>query len=274
MPESPMPSLNLPNFPRPNGSLHRWLPPVLMSSLWVSTSACRPDDVQELQSLREQVVQLKKEQARLEEVSALERATARRQEQSLVERSAQVVACRMNLPDDNTQVFAVLQTSLGDIRLRLDWKVAPYTVQNLVSLAEGTRAFRDPSSGELVKRPFYDGLTFHRVVPEFMIQLGDLKGDGSGTPGFTLPDELNPDRHFDRPGLVGMANSGPDTNGSQFFILDAASPALDGKHTLFGEVVSGMEVVHAIARVPRDANDRPLQPVVVNKLTIERLPSP
>lgn len=274
MPESPMPSPLLPVFVPRSSSLCRWLPPVLMSSLWVSASACRPDDVQELQSLREQVVQLKKEKARLEEISAIERAAAKRQEQALVERSAQVVACRMNLPDDNTQVFAVLNTSLGEIRLRLDWKIAPYTVQNLVTLAEGTRAFRDSSSGELVKRPFYDGLTFHRVVPEFMIQVGDRKGDGSGTPGYTLPDELNPDRHFDRPGLVGMANSGPDTNGSQFFILDAASPALDGKHTLFGEVVSGLDVVHAIARVPRDANDRPTQPVVLNKLTIERVPAP
>lgn len=260
---------------RQTGLLHftRSTGPFLAVSFLVGFPACQWGTAQELDDLRTENAQLKKDKSKLEETLALSQSTERKLRQSLLERSAQVVACRMQLPSDDTALFANLSTSMGEIRIRLDWKSAPYTVQNFVGLAEGTRAFRDYTTGELVRRPFYDGVVFHRVVPDFMIQTGDQKGDGTGNPGFTIPDELTTDAHFDKAGWVGMANTGTDSNGAQFFILDGAAPNLDGKHTRFGEVVSGIEVVHAIARVERDKQDRPLAPVVLKSVRIERVSS-
>jgi peptidyl-prolyl cis-trans isomerase A (cyclophilin A) len=137
-------------------------------------------------------------------------------------------------------VFAKMETNRGTILLRLYYKRVPYTVANFVGLAEGNREWKDPKTGEKKKNNFYDGLKFHRVINDFMIQGGDPLGSGRGGPGFKFADEFNTDLKHDRPGILSMANSGPNTNGSQFFITHVPTPWLDGKHSVFGEVVDGM----------------------------------
>jgi peptidyl-prolyl cis-trans isomerase A (cyclophilin A) len=147
------------------------------------------------------------------------------------------------------QIHATFQTSAGDIVVRLLPEKAPKTVENFLGLAEGAREWADPRTGENVKRPLYDGTVFHRVIPEFMIQGGDPLGNGTGGPGYRFADEIGPDNRFDRPGLLAMANAGPNTNGSQFFITEVPTPHLDRGHTIFGEVVKGLELVAKIARL-------------------------
>ena len=145
-----------------------------------------------------------------------------------------------------TATYATFKTSLGDIVVKLLPEKAPKTVENFVSLAEGTKEWKDPRSGQMVKKPLYDGTVFHRVIPRFMIQGGDPLGNGTGGPGYRFADEIGPDNTFDRPGLLAMANSGPNTNGSQFFITEVPTPWLNGKHTIFGEVVKGFDLVPKI----------------------------
>ena len=144
--------------------------------------------------------------------------------------------------------FATFKTSAGDIVVKLLTEKAPSTVENFVGLAEGTKEWTDPATKQKVKRPLYDGTVFHRVIPDFMIQGGDPLGTGYGGPGFRFADEIGPDNTFDRPGLLAMANAGPNTNGSQFFITEVATRHLDRGHTIFGEVVKGFELVPEIAR--------------------------
>jgi peptidyl-prolyl cis-trans isomerase A (cyclophilin A) len=170
------------------------------------------------------------------------------------------------------KLSANIETSLGTIVIELLEQEAPIAVANFVGLAEGTKEWTDPATGQKVTRRFYDGLIFHRVIPGFMIQGGSPTGQGSGTPGYTFADEFSSGLKFDRVGRVGMANSGPNTNGSQFFIVETttAQSQLDGKHTLFGQVTAGQDIVTAIANVPSDAFDRPIDPVVMTKITIVR----
>jgi peptidyl-prolyl cis-trans isomerase A (cyclophilin A) len=165
--------------------------------------------------------------------------------------------------------YATLKTTKGEIRVRLFPDTAPQTVENFVGLATGDRAWRDPQTGAEQHRPLYDGTVFHRVIPDFMIQGGDPLGTGTGGPGYTFGDETGGPRRFDRPGYLAMANAGPNTNGSQFFITQVPTPWLDGKHTIFGEVVDGMEVVGAIAAVPRDGRDRPLEELRLEQVLID-----
>ena len=165
---------------------------------------------------------------------------------------------------------AKFETTQGTIVVKLFEKESPKTVANFVGLAEGTKEWTDPKTGQKVKRPFYDGLIFHRVITDFMIQGGDPLGTGTGGPGFRFEDEFPPSLKFDRPGLLAMANAGPNTNGSQFFITEAPTDWLTNKHTIFGEVTEGMDVVKKIIRVPKGPGDRPTTPVVINKLTIIR----
>ena len=166
--------------------------------------------------------------------------------------------------------YVVLETSQGEIVCRLFEKEAPSTVTNFIGLVEGSKEFRDPRTGQKVKRPFYDGLTFHRVIPDFMMQGGCPLGTGTGGPGYSFGDEFHPSLRHDKPGKLSMANAGPNTNSSQFFITVAPTPWLDGRHTIFGEVVEGQEVTVKISQVPRDPNDRPREPVVIRKVRIER----
>ena len=144
-------------------------------------------------------------------------------------------------------VFATFKTSMGDIVVKLMPEKAPKTVENFLGLAEGTKEWKDPRSGQTVKKPLYDGTVFHRVIPQFMIQGGDPLGTGTGGPGYKFADEIGPDNKFAKPGLLAMANAGPNTNGSQFFITEVATPWLDRGHTIFGEVVKGFDLVPKIA---------------------------
>ena len=165
---------------------------------------------------------------------------------------------------------AVLDTSMGRITCRLFDKQAPETVANFIGLAQGTKPWTDPVSKKKMKaKRFYDETTFHRVIPEFMIQGGDPTGTGTGDPGYMFADEFDPNLNFDVPGRLAMANSGPATNGSQFFITEVPTTHLNQKHTIFGQCDQpSISVVSAIARVQRDPDDKPLQPVVLNKVTI------
>ncbi|BDG07586.1 peptidylprolyl isomerase [Anaeromyxobacter paludicola] len=146
------------------------------------------------------------------------------------------------------ETYATFTTSMGDIVVKLLPEKAPKTVENFVGLAEGTKEWKDPSSGQTVKRPLYDGTVFHRVIPEFMIQGGDPMGTGFGGPGFRFADEIDASNRFDKPGLLAMANAGPNTNGSQFFITEVPTPHLNRGHTIFGEVVKGFDLVPRIAQ--------------------------
>jgi peptidyl-prolyl cis-trans isomerase A (cyclophilin A) len=166
--------------------------------------------------------------------------------------------------------FARFDTTEGSFTIRLLDAEAPNTVANFVGLAEGTKEWTDPRSGEKKTAPFYDGIIFHRVIDRFMIQGGDPLGRGMGGPGYKFADEFHPKARHDRAGILSMANSGPNTNGSQFFITLAPTPHLDNRHTVFGEVVEGLDVVQKIGKVRTGAQDRPATDVVINKVTIER----
>jgi peptidyl-prolyl cis-trans isomerase A (cyclophilin A) len=166
-------------------------------------------------------------------------------------------------------VEATFTTSMGEFKVRLLPEAAPQTVQNFVELATGVREWTDPRDGSKRVTPLYDGTTFHRVIDGFMIQGGDPEGTGRGGPGFQFDDEFLPGAPaLDRPGLLAMANAGPNTNGSQFFITVAPTPWLTGKHTVFGEVTEGYEVVEAISKVPTGAGDRPQTPVIVEQVKL------
>lgn len=172
---------------------------------------------------------------------------------------------------DPSKLYATLETSVGNIRIELFEQEAPITVKNFVDLATGAKEWTQPATGEkMTNTPFYDGTIFHRVIPEFMIQAGDPLGLGTGGPGYTIPDEFHAALKFDRPGRLGMANAGPNTGGSQFFITHVPQPHLNNAHTIFGQVVEGQDVVDAIAGVPRDQNDKPRTDVVINHVRVER----
>src|SRR6187399_1944215 len=141
-------------------------------------------------------------------------------------------------------------TSEGNFTIQLFENEAPNTVANFVGLAEGTKEFTDPKTGQKVKRPFYNGLIFHRVIPDFMIQGGDPEGTGRGGPGYKFADEFHPSLKHTKAGFLSMANAGPNTNGSQFFVTVAATPWLDNRHSIFGEVTEGYDVVEKISKVP------------------------
>jgi peptidyl-prolyl cis-trans isomerase A (cyclophilin A) len=168
-------------------------------------------------------------------------------------------------------LYAHFETSEGRFTARLFEQEAPRTVANFTGLADGSKEFKDPASGKTVKRPFYNGIVFHRVIDGFMIQGGDPLGQGYGGPGYNFADEFHPSLRHTREGLLSMANSGPNTNGSQFFITLAPTPHLDNRHSIFGEIVEGMDVVKKIGKVATDRNDRPVKPVVMNTVTIERV---
>ncbi len=164
-------------------------------------------------------------------------------------------ACAGEKPADMGPATAVFDTSMGVFKVKLATDLAPKTCENFINLAQ---------------KGFYDGLTFHRVIDNFMIQGGDPKGDGTGGPGYKIKDEITSRLTHDGAGVLSMANSGPNTGGSQFFITLKPCPWLDGKHAVFGRVISGLDVVYKIGKVETDANDRPLNPVIINKITIEK----
>jgi peptidyl-prolyl cis-trans isomerase A (cyclophilin A) len=165
---------------------------------------------------------------------------------------------------------AVIETSKGTIECQLFDKDAPNTVANFVGLATGTKEYKDPKTGQMKKSKYYDGLVFHRVIPNFMIQGGDPLGTGTGGPGYSFKDEF-PSQKFDQPGRLAMANAGPNTNGSQFFITTANDEFLNtnGHYVIFGQVTKGQDVANAISQVARDSSDRPNDPVTIKHITIK-----
>jgi len=165
---------------------------------------------------------------------------------------------------------AHFETSLGNFTVELFDTKAPKTVANFVGLAEGTKEWKHPQTGQKQKAPYYDGIIFHRIIQGFVLQGGDPLGQGFGGPGYQFEDEFHPELRHDRAGILSMANAGPNTNGSQFFITLAPTPHLDRRHSVFGAVVKGLDVIEKIGRVPTDRNDRPITPVVMNKVTVER----
>jgi peptidyl-prolyl cis-trans isomerase A (cyclophilin A) len=168
--------------------------------------------------------------------------------------------------------YATLKTSEGTIVCRLFEQEAPKTVANFIELAEGKREWTHPTTRAKSNDKLYDGTIFHRVIPDFMIQAGDPAGTGMGGPGYKFEDETKGSAHrFDKPGKLAMANAGPNTNGSQFFITTANTEWLTGKHTIFGEVVEGQEIAEKISRLPRGAQAKPKTPVVLESVTIERV---
>ncbi len=158
------------------------------------------------------------------------------------------------------ETFAAFDTTAGSFKVKLFADKAPSTVENFVSLAEGAKT----------GKPFYDGTIFHRVIPDFMIQGGDPEGTGRGGPGYKFADEFHASLKHSKPGILSMANSGPNTNGSQFFITVAAHPVAGQPHTIFGEVVEGYDVVKKISEAPRNSQDRPAQEIRINSVKIER----
>ena len=171
---------------------------------------------------------------------------------------------------------AIIDTTSGKLTCALFPDKAPIGVANFVGLARGTKPWSDPVSGKKVTgKPLYNGTIFHRVIPNFMIQGGDPKGDGTGDPGYKFKNETSPDLGFDQPGRLAYANAGPDTNGSQFFVTEAPYPSLNGGYTIFGQCDEpSVELVKTIARAARDSNDRPYAPVKITKITVTGIPNP
>lgn len=169
-----------------------------------------------------------------------------------------------------TGLYARFVTSEGNFTVRLFDQEAPKTVENFVGLAEGTKEWTDPRTNRKVKQPYYNGILFHRVIDGFMIQGGDPLGQGIGGPGYTFADEFHPKLRHNKPGILSMANRGPNTNGGQFFITLAPTPHLDDRHSVFGEVIEGMDVIRKIGSTATDARDRPLKDVVITSVTLER----
>src|SRR5215510_1591667 len=167
-------------------------------------------------------------------------------------------------------VYAHFTTSEGNFSARLFDVETPNTVANFTGLADGSKEWTDPRSGRTVTQPYFNGTVFHRVIDGFMIQGGDPLGQGTGGPGYTFADEFHPKLRHDKPGILSMANRGPNTNGGQFFITLEPTPHLDDRHSVFGEVVDGLEVIQAIGRTKTDARDKPVKDVVIQSITIER----
>ena len=165
---------------------------------------------------------------------------------------------------------AVIKTTAGSITVKLFPDKAPKTVENFIALATGKKEWTDPKTGKKSKKPLYNGTIFHSVIPNFMIQGGDPLGNGTGGPGYQFEDEFSPDLTFAKAGILAMANAGPGTNGSQFFITVAATPWLNNHHTIFGEVTKGMDVVNKIVSAPKGAQDMPEKPVKITSISVKK----
>ncbi|NOY25422.1 MAG: hypothetical protein GXP62_06070 [Oligoflexia bacterium] len=234
-------------------------------------SACGPSaEVQrQLDSAQSKSDELAKGNAKLETENTDLIAKVRRLEAEVDRLRKREVYYRLGI-EEGQDLSVTFVTSMGDISCALWPDKAPQTVLNFVELAEGSREWTDPRTGRRVTRPLYDGTIFHRVIPGFMIQGGDPLGNGTGGPGYKFDDEIDAGLGFDQPGLLAMANSGPDTNGSQFFITDRSTPShLDGKHTIFGKC-DNLDTVAAIADTESGARDRPLKDVVLERVRVRR----
>jgi len=244
---------------------------MLRGLLMAGLIGCGPDPamVAEIEQLETKVSDLEKVNERLESEAEQLNAEVRRLNGEIEHQKKVAMLAEIGV-SEGQPLHATISTSLGDIRCELLPSVAPMTVRNFVGLSEGTREWTHPSTGEKSTVSLYSNSIFHRVIPEFMIQGGDPLGNGTGGPGYKFEDEVSSDVLFDAPGLLAMANAGPGTNGSQFFITDRSTPShLNGKHTIFGQC-ENLDVVEAIAEVERDGRDKPLEFVVLYNILIER----
>lgn len=198
------------------------------------------------------------------------RTSATKTQEKSVKKNATVAKKKAKKKKEKKRMFAVFETSKGNFKVELFQDKAPKTVENFVELAKGAKEWTDPKTGDKVKKPLYDGTIFHRVIPKFMIQGGDPLGNGTGGPGYRFADEFDDSLTFAKPGMLAMANAGPNTNGSQFFVTVAPTPWLNHHHTIFGEVVEGYSVVEEISNVSTNpSNNKPLEDVVLKKIKIE-----
>jgi peptidyl-prolyl cis-trans isomerase A (cyclophilin A) len=215
--------------------------------------------------LQQRVSDLERANTRLEEdKKTLQQSVSRMEEQAKAARRLQEVAALGMRPGQ--KIYATFVTSAGQINCTLRAEQAPITVRNFVELATGRKEWQHPATGAVSMVPLYNGTMFHRVVPGFMIQGGDPLGNGTGGPGYTFEDEVGPQTVFDKPGLLAMANAGPNTNGSQFFITEGTPTHLNGKHTIFGDCTDA-NVVRAISAAPRDG-ERPLSPTMIYQVAV------
>jgi peptidyl-prolyl cis-trans isomerase A (cyclophilin A) len=243
-----------------------------MRPLWIllAIGGCSNPELEAAnQALKDDVSKLTAENKRLDAEADAIQAKLRKLERELKAAAEAALKRELGIEEGGTLV-ADLETSKGTIRCTLLPDVAPQTVLNFVQLAEGGKTWTHPQTKEQTSAPLYDGTIFHRVIPNFMIQGGDPLGKGTGGPGYRFVDETSPDVTFDAPGLLAMANSGPNTNGSQFFITDRAKPThLNGRHTIFGRC-ENLDVVEAIASVKRAPRDKPETDVVLKRVRIRR----
>jgi peptidyl-prolyl cis-trans isomerase A (cyclophilin A) len=255
-------------------------------ALATSSAACKDaalekraaDAEAQVTTLTKERDQLRADKARIDREIVALKAQAAAQSQQLTARAAEV---NKDLVDETAKalglkpgqkLYATFKTTMGDMTAELFWEQAPKTVRNFVELAEGKKEWTDPS-GQKVKKPLYDGTKFHRVIPDFMIQGGDPLGNGTGGPGYKFEDEFHPALRHDVPGVLSMANSGRNTNGSQFFITEKPTPWLDNKHSVFGKVTVGIENVPKITHVPKAdgaKGSKPAVDIVLNKVLIGR----
>ena len=243
----------------------RLIPLVLFSLV-----ACGPDPelVKEKDALAQQVGQLTQEKERVERERDALRTRAERLQREVDDHKRREVYTKLKITEGQ-KLTATLDTTLGVVTCELWPEKSPKTVLNFVELAEGTREWTEPKTGEKVKRPLYDGTIFHRIMKGFMIQGGDPLGTGMGDPGYRFEDEVDNGLQFDQPGLLAMANSGPNTNGSQFFITDSTPDHLNGKHTIFGKCAP-TETIKTIISVEVGPRNKPVTDVVLKKVTIQR----
>jgi peptidyl-prolyl cis-trans isomerase A (cyclophilin A) len=203
---------------------------------------------------------------------AVEEKKVEKSAEKSAEKSKKEVISKKEMPKAALpkEVMATLKTSMGTIQLKLFAAKAPLTVENFIGLSTGKKAWTDPKTGKEVKnKSLYAGTVFHRIIPDFMIQGGDPLGKGTGGPGYQFADEFSPLDSFDKPGILAMANAGPGTNGSQFFITVKPTPWLNGKHTLFGEVTKGMDVVNKIVSAERGEMDRPKKDIKIISISVK-----
>ena len=243
----------------------RLIPLVLFSLV-----ACGPDPelVKEKDALAQQVGQLTQEKERVERERDALRTRAERLQREVDDHKRREVYTKLKITEGQ-KLTATLDTTLGVVTCELWPEKSPKTVLNFVELAEGTREWTEPKTGEKVKRPLYDGTIFHRIMKDFMIQGGDPLGNGTGDAGYRFEDEVDNGLKFDQPGLLAMANSGPNTNGSQFFITDSLPDHLNGKHTIFGKCAP-KETIQTIISVEVGPRNKPVTDVVLKKVTIQR----
>jgi peptidyl-prolyl cis-trans isomerase A (cyclophilin A) len=240
------------------------------AALILTLTACgNPELEAENASLKDEVSKLEAENKKLDRASEKLQTKLRKAKKASAELQAAEVYGKLGI-EKGEKLGSVFHTSMGDITCELMPAVAPVTVLNFVGLAEGTKGWTDPKTKKKMTTPLYSGTVFHRVIPKFMIQGGDPLGSGRGGPGYKFKDETTSDVTFDQPGLLAMANSGPSTNGSQFFITDRSNPDhLNGKHTIFGKC-GNLDVVESIATVSANRSNKPDVDVVIRSIEITR----